>query len=152
MPVTIELAVSEDINDEDADVPDLESFQCWADSTCQESKDTVASFRIVGRKEMQVLNKTYRDKNKPTNVLSFPMELPDEINLNLLGDLVLCADVIADEAKQQGKDQRSHWAHMTVHGMLHLQGYDHISAKEAEDMETMEINILGRLGINNPYE
>jgi probable rRNA maturation factor len=152
MPVTIEMAVSELAEDEDPDIPDLQAFQQWADCACPTGKDVVASLQIVTRDEMKTLNKTYRNKDVPTNVLSFPMQLPDEVGINLLGDLVLCAEVISNEALEQGKSSRAHWAHMTVHGMLHLQGYDHIEENDAEVMEAMEVKFLKQLGFDNPYK
>ena len=80
------------------------------------------------------------------------MQLPEHVDINLLGDLAFCAEVINTEAEQQEKSRESHWAHMVVHGMLHLQGYDHIEDEEAELMEQMEVQILEKLGFNNPYE
>lgn len=151
MPVIVELAVSESVESRDADIPDENSFQRWAESACMDDDDVITSMQIVSRDEMQQLNKTWRGKNKATNVLSFPMQLPDELDIKLLGDLALCADVIAEEAVEQGKSVMAHWAHMVVHGMLHLQGYDHVNDAEAEVMESMEVDILGKLGFDNPY-
>jgi len=102
--------------------------------------------------DIQQLNKQYRDKNKPTNVLSFPMQSPEEADINLFGDIVLCASVINNEAVQQSKSVNAHWAHMVVHGMLHLQGYDHVKNDEAEKMEQLEISILKQLDFTNPYQ
>ena len=99
----------------------------------------------------QALNRDYRGKDCPTNVLSFPMELPEEFNMPMLGDLVICAPVVAREAEEQGKSPESHWAHMVVHGVLHLQGYDHQNSAEAEEMESLERRILAGLGYPDPY-
>ena len=110
------------------------------------------TIRLVDIAESQTLNHQYRNKNKPTNVLSFPFEVPDEIELNLLGDLVICADIVENEAKEQNKTINDHWAHMVIHGCLHLLGFDHISDSEAEIMESIEINSLAKLGITNPYQ
>lgn len=151
MPVTVELAISDNVDTENMNIPDQESFQLWTESACLDDEDVIASLQIVGRDEMQHLNKAYRDKDAPTNVLSFPMQLPDEIDIKLLGDLALCVDVINEEAKVQGKALNAHWAHMVVHGMLHLQGYDHIEDDDAKTMEALEINILEKLGFENPY-
>ena len=151
MPVIVELTISENINTDNMSMPNEESFQLWAESACLEDDDTVASLQIVDSDEMRVLNKTYRDKDTPTNVLSFPMQLPDEVDIKILGDLALCVDVINEEAKAQSKSLQAHWAHMVVHGMLHLQGYDHIDDIEAGVMEAMEIDILKKLGFDNPY-
>jgi probable rRNA maturation factor len=108
--------------------------------------------RIVDREESQQLNRDYRGKNKPTNVLSFPFEAPPGIELDLLGDLVICAAVVADEASEQNKRLMHHWAHMILHGTLHLLGYDHIEDNEAEEMESLEISLLAKLEIDDPYQ
>ncbi|MCW8924079.1 MAG: rRNA maturation RNase YbeY [Gammaproteobacteria bacterium] len=150
MAVEIELSISEGV-DESA-LPTEEQLQHWAQSGYLSEGDAVASFQIVASNEMQGLNKNYRGKDKPTNVLSFPMEVPAEVGINILGDLALCKEVIESEAKQQGKSLESHWAHMVVHGMLHLQGYDHIEDAEAELMEAKEIEIMKSLGFANPYK
>ena len=107
--------------------------------------------RIVDVKESTELNEIYRLKSGPTNILSFPVEIPEEIELNLLGDLVICAPVLEKEALDQNKALQDHWAHIVIHGVLHLLGYDHIEDDEAELMETKEITILSHLGIKNPY-
>ncbi|WP_320827439.1 rRNA maturation RNase YbeY [Reinekea sp.] len=114
------------------------------------------SVRIVEASESQELNQQYRGINKPTNILSFPFELPpgvpaEEMNF-LLGDLVVCATVVAQEAAQQNKDLQHHWAHMVIHGALHLLGFDHIESVEAEQMEQMEREILAGLDISDPYK
>nr|WP_010131240.1 rRNA maturation RNase YbeY [Microbulbifer agarilyticus] len=110
------------------------------------------SLRIVDEDESQALNRQYRGKDKPTNVLSFPADIPPELGLPLLGDLVICAQVVALEAEQQHKACSAHWAHMVVHGTLHLLGYDHIEDDEAEIMENLETRILAALGIDDPYQ
>jgi probable rRNA maturation factor len=107
--------------------------------------------RIVDHAESQQLNFDYRSKDKPTNVLSFPFQCPPGIELPLLGDLVICAPVVAAEAAEQHKSLQAHWAHMVVHGCLHLLGFDHINDDDAEQMEAEEITILQQLGITNPY-
>ncbi|WP_111640369.1 rRNA maturation RNase YbeY [Marinimicrobium alkaliphilum] len=109
------------------------------------------SLRIVDEPESQSLNRDYRGKDQPTNVLSFPADLPPELDLPLLGDLVICAPVVAREAQEQGKNPTAHWAHMLVHGTLHLLGYDHIDDAEAELMESLETRILTRLHYPAPY-
>lgn len=151
MPVTVELAISDNIDADNMNIPNEESFRLWTESACLDDEDVIASLQIVGRDEMQYLNKTYRDKDAPTNVLSFPMQLPDEVDIKILGDLALCVDVIKEEAKAQGKALDAHWAHMVVHGMLHLQGYDHAEDDDAKIMEAKEIMILSKLGFGNPY-
>ena len=107
--------------------------------------------RIVDEQESAELNEQYRHKQGPTNILSFPVEVPDGIELNLLGDLVVCAPILEKEALEQHKALADHWAHIIVHGVLHLLGYDHIDETEAELMENKEITILNKLTIKNPY-
>ena len=124
----------------------------WAQSALTESNtDAEMTIRIVDSEEIQALNRDYRGKDKPTNVLSFPAEIPEELGLNLLGDLIICADVVNREANEQNKTTTAHWAHMVVHGTLHLQGYDHIDQADAEIMETLEVEILANLGFPDPY-
>ncbi len=115
--------------------------------------------RIVSEAESQELNRAYRDKDYPTNVLSFPYDpapLPldeDEADeIDYLGDLVICLPVMEREAAEQGKTPTQHWAHLLVHGLLHLQGYDHITDSDAEEMEALETDILGKLGFPDPYQ
>ena len=107
--------------------------------------------RIVDEDESRTLNARYRGKDKPTNVLSFPIEPPPGVESDHLGDLVICAPVVEHEAQLQGKPSLHHWAHMVVHGVLHLQGYDHLDDAEAEVMESLETGILRKLGIPDPY-
>ena len=109
------------------------------------------SLRIVDEKESAQLNKQYRQKNKATNVLSFPSDVAEVIEPQPLGDLVICQAVVENEALQQGKKLESHWAHMIVHGCLHLLGYDHIETTEATEMEGLEVSILEKFKIPNPY-
>ena len=136
-----------------ATTPDDEQFQLWAE-TVLINKCTLA-IRIVDEKEGRRFNREYRDKDYATNVLSFPSELPaglpTEIKQSQLGDLLICAPVVAREAKEQGKPEADHWAHLTIHGILHLMGYDHEQSADALVMETLETDILARLNIHNPY-
>ncbi|PXV58216.1 probable rRNA maturation factor [Dyella jiangningensis] len=135
-------------------VPTSASFRQWVEAAlrgAKRRKATELSIRIVDAKEGRTLNRDYRDKDYATNVLSFPVELPPGVKLPLIGDLVICAPVVAREAAEQGKQARDHWAHMTVHGVLHLLGYDHIEDDEAEAMEALETRILAGLGIDDPY-
>lgn len=132
-------------------VPEEALFRQWADAAAPEG-ETGVSIRIVDETESAEFNQTYRHKVGPTNVLSFPCELPEGVPNDWLGDLVICASVVEREAREQGKSSASHWAHMVIHGLLHLQGYDHIEASEAEAMESREIAILDWLGYPNPYE
>lgn len=134
-------------------LPTEQDFQLWLEAVLlpyqQEFEVTI---RLVDEEESQSLNHEYRGKEKPTNVLSFPFEAPPGITLPLLGDLVICTQVVAKEAEEQNKTLSAHWAHMVVHGTLHLLGFDHIDPIEAEEMEGKEIAILAELGYNNPYE
>jgi probable rRNA maturation factor len=114
-------------------------------------EDGELSVRIVDSDEGRALNRDYRDKDYATNVLSFPAELPPGVPLPILGDLVLCAPVIAREAEEQGKPLKHHYAHMLVHGVLHLLGHDHMDEAEAEAMEAIEREVLAGLGIPDPY-
>lgn len=109
------------------------------------------TIRVVDLEESQQLNNDYRGKDKPTNVLSFEFENPVGLELPILGDLVIAAEVVLSESNQQVKPLMNHWAHMVVHGCLHLLGYDHINAQDACQMEALEIQILKQLGIDNPY-
>jgi probable rRNA maturation factor len=141
---------------QETQIPSLAQFQLWISSALAEvSSDTTQDFeltiRLVNNEESQQLNHQYRQKDKPTNVLSFPFEVPDGIEMNLLGDLVICIDVMKEEAQAQNKALFDHWAHLVIHGCLHLVGFDHISDEEALEMESIEIAILAKLGINNPY-
>lgn len=139
------------------EVPGIEQFQQWVDYALNEvmSDDDQKSFeltiRLVDKNESQQLNSQYRGIDKPTNVLSFPFEVPDGVELNLLGDLVICIDVMKNEARSQNKALFDHWAHLVIHGCLHLVGFDHISDSDAMIMETLEIEILAKLAIDNPY-
>ncbi|OFE11045.1 rRNA maturation RNase YbeY [Pseudohongiella acticola] len=155
------------INDSsDADIPDAGHFQHWAATTLQtlrtassadnnEDKPASLSIRIVDSNESAALNQRYRDKDNATNVLSFGCELPDTLLTQMdeipLGDLVICATVVNQEAHQQNKSGTAHWAHMVVHGILHLKGYDHVDEQDAERMEALEVRILDTLGFSNPY-
>lgn len=132
------------------EVPGQAEFQQWLDICFPEIEGSVL-VRVVDTKESAELNQHYRQKQGPTNVLSFPFDLPDEIENDHLGDLVLCAPIIRAEADEQGKIQKHHWSHMLIHGVLHLLGHDHLDDSEAEEMEAMEINLLSRLTITNPY-
>ncbi len=135
-----------------ANLPDRHKFEQWVDlvlSDQQRLGEIVV--RLVDEDESTGLNQTYRHKPGPTNVLSFPFEAPAEIQTTLLGDLVICAPVVHHEAKEQGKLLEHHWAHIVIHGVLHLLGYDHIDDNDAAVMEALEIKLLNKLKIPNPY-
>lgn len=138
---------------------DLEVQQSIAVAATEAGREVSGdvSVRIVDEAEMTELNHRYRGKERPTNVLAFPADLADLPGLpasdaGLLGDLVICAPVVAREAGEQGKAESVHWAHMLVHGMLHLLGYDHETDAQAHEMELLEIAALARLGVENPYK
>jgi len=141
----------------DGFVPSEAMFGAWVDAVlaahATHSKDEI-TLRVVEDEEIQALNMTYRHKNTTTNVLSFPFEMPEGIEgiPPILGDIAICAAVVNEEARQQNKEPIAHWAHMTVHGLLHLLGYDHLDDGEAKAMEQFEVDILKGLSIANPYE
>lgn len=144
--------ISIQLASEAAELPTDEQLLTWCNAALVEaSHDASLALRIVDDAEITALNAQYRGKDKPTNVLSFPADLPPELELDELGDIVICASVVAEEAVQQGKPSLAHWAHMVVHGTLHLQGYDHIDDDEAEVMESLETQIITGLGFAAPY-
>ncbi|TEW56636.1 rRNA maturation RNase YbeY [Psychromonas sp. RZ22] len=137
-------------------LPDLIQIEKWVSSAIiagsDETRDEVElTVRIVDADESQDLNHQYRGKNKSTNVLSFPFQNPPGITLPLLGDLVICKEVVEKEAIEQKKPLIAHWAHMLIHGTLHLLGYDHIDDDEALAMESIETKLMIELGYNDPY-
>ena len=134
------------------DLPGDDQLIRWARAGWQQAHDSEVTLRLVDEAESQALNHQYRGKDKPTNVLSFPFEAPAGITVPLAGDLVICAPVVAREAAEQDKASEAHWAHMVIHGLLHLQGYDHVEDSDAEVMEALEIRLLAELGYSNPYE
>ncbi len=138
------------------ELPTEAQLQLWVDTALAEvssktQQDFELTIRLVNQEESQQLNMQYRGKDKPTNVLSFPFEVPEGIELNLLGDLIICIEVMKQEALAQNKTLFDHWAHLVIHGCLHLVGFDHISDSEAAEMESIEIAVLAKLGIKNPY-
>lgn len=134
-------------------LPALGDLEKWAiAATNKHREEAEISLLVVDEEEGAKLNKQWRAKEGPTNVLSFPSELPAELKLPFLGDLVICAPVVEQEAKVQKKNLSAHWAHMIVHGTLHLLGYDHISDAEAEEMESLETAILAQLDYPDPYQ
>ncbi len=135
-----------------ADVPEPALLERWVSAAlsgrCSEAE---LSLRIVDATEITELNRHYRGGDYATNVLSFPADLPEELDLPHLGDIVVCAEVVAREAGEQHKPLAAHWAHMLVHGTLHLLGHDHIDDTEADEMEALERTILAGLGYPDPY-
>ena len=137
---------------EDTELPSEAQLTEWVSAALTGRLDAAElSIRIVSPAESQALNNQYRGKDKPTNVLSFPFDMPEGIELDLLGDLVICADVVSREAVEQNKPLFDHWCHMVIHGVLHLLGFDHINNLEAEEMEQLEREILASLAIPDPY-
>ncbi|HEX5352462.1 MAG TPA: rRNA maturation RNase YbeY [Rhodanobacteraceae bacterium] len=130
------------------------SFRHWITAAlagAHRRKPAELSIRIVVAREGRALNRRYRGKDYATNVLSFPVELPRGVASPLVGDLVICAPVVAREAREQRKSPRDHYAHLTVHGVLHLLGHDHQNQRDASRMEKLEARILASLGIADPY-
>lgn len=147
MAVTVDIQIAYD-----GALPDATLIRQWTESALQQvSEDCELSIRLVGETESADLNTTYRGKLGPTNVLSFPFDTDIELTPMLLGDLVVCAPVVEREAKDQGKISEHHWAHMIVHGCLHLLGYDHVDEADAVEMEALETKIMASLMIQDPY-
>ena len=133
-------------------VPDEASLRVWAETALAGHADPAGLvIRIVDEAESAALNATYRHKPGPTNVLSFPFESPPGVDIDHLGDIVICAPVVMREAIVQDKAPEAHWAHMVVHGILHLLGYDHQNDSHAAAMEALEVRLLRKLGYPNPY-
>lgn len=148
MSIRVELQVVDNADS----VPDEKHFSLWASAAAAGRADQgELSIRVIDEAESQSLNSRYRDRPYATNVLAFPATLPDELGLPLLGDLAICRDVIEREAREQGKEPEAHWAHMVVHGTLHLLGYDHQTRTQAHAMEGLEVQVLQRLGYADPY-
>lgn len=167
---SIDVIVEDELNSPSVLVPSAQELIDWAfaalsaDQTPLDTSATAAiAIKVVSLPEMTQLNHTYADKNRPTNVLSFPaepltllpcsgvgqsFELPEQ---NFLGDIAICAEIVMSEAQEQGKTPAAHWAHMVVHGVLHLCGFDHINDADAQQMETFETQILNSLGFPDPY-
>lgn len=133
-------------------IPATDSIRQWADAAWDRRNDRAEMVvRITDESEITNLNQQYRGKEGATNVLSFPMGEEDEEGITYLGDVVICAPVVKNEASAQAKSVESHWAHMVIHGTLHLLGYDHQALEEAEVMESLEIKMMQHLGFDNPY-
>jgi probable rRNA maturation factor len=141
------LMISTQKADRKTPIPALKQLRAWADYTLTQQKVRHGELciRVVTEKESAQLNKRYRHKNGPTNVLSFPGDT------FVIGDIVICAAVVNREASAQGKTRAAHWAHMVVHGSLHLLGFDHLRQQDASKMEAEEVKILRKLGFANPY-
>ena len=132
-------------------VPADAEFHQWVTAALESRPPCQLTIRIVDREEAAALNARYRGREGPTNVLSFPAELPAVVDLPLLGDIVICAPVVRAEAMEQEKPETAHWAHLVIHGVLHLLGMDHQEESDARDMEAREISLLSGLGYPDPY-
>ena len=149
-PIQLDVAVSYGLPR--AGLPAAASFRKWIAAALQgRILRADLALRLVDEREGKCLNRHYRGKNNATNVLSFPAELPKGVKLPLLGDIVLCAPVVAREAREQDKPLAAHYAHLTVHGVLHLLGFDHDDPRDADAMEAIEREILAGLGLPDPY-
>lgn len=146
LEVDVQIASDED------DLPDPAELRIWAGAAVEGYRDDAElTIRVVDDAESAQLNTTYRQKAGATNVLSFPFEPPPGVEMALLGDIVICAPIVRQQAREQSKSLNSHWAHMVVHGALHLLGFNHKKENDAEEMEAIEARILSRLGFDNPY-
>ena len=147
------------VNDSQSDTtPELKQCQSWLESALahlENSRALELSIRFVESTEIQRLNREYRSKDKPTNVLSFPSQIPEAVAAEMdsyhLGDIAICSEIVESEAQAQNKQLDAHWAHLLIHGLLHLLGYDHDSDEQASEMENLEIQILKTLGFPDPY-
>ena len=134
-------------------LPSTQQFQQWVDTVLSDqSQHSEIVIRLIDEAEMISFNQQYRHKTGSTNILSFPFDAPEPIESDLLGDLLICPAVIEIEAQQQHKQLTHHWAHIVIHGLLHLLGYDHINDTDATEMESLEIKLLQKITINNPYK
>ena len=149
--MAIELDLQIAVEDQQS-LPAKQDFQTWLNEAVQLFQaDAEVTVRLVDEQESHQLNLEYRGMDKPTNVLSFPFEAPPGIEIDLLGDLIICKQVVEKEALEQNKQLKAHWAHMVVHGALHLLGYDHIEDDEADEMESLETEIMQKMGFTDPY-
>ncbi|KAB2825444.1 rRNA maturation RNase YbeY [Aliivibrio finisterrensis] len=138
--------------EDESGLPSGKELMTWLNAVIpQFQPQAELTIRIVDEKESHELNHEYRGKDKPTNVLSFPFEAPPGIEIDLLGDLIICRQVVESEAIEQNKPLLAHWAHMVVHGSLHLLGYDHVEDDEAEEMESLETELMQGMGFEDPY-
>ncbi len=158
LEIDYQLALSPEFEVTEVFVPSEAQCLLWLEAALdklKEKKPVSLTVRLVGLDEIQQLNRDYRQKDYATNVLSFPFEKPpgvvEDEPFDYLGDLIICADVVEKEAVEQKKDSAHHWAHMLVHGCLHLYGFDHIEDAEADEMESLEVDILHTLDITSPY-
>lgn len=151
--VDVQFALADSVTNEVEEPPSAKLLQVWANKAyaAVSTEPNEVTLRLVDRHEITALNREFRHNDKATNVLSFAFETDAEIDITLLGDVVICHSVLVDEAKQQSKSLAAHYAHMVTHGVLHLCGYDHQDDVNAEQMESLEISILADQGLANPY-
>lgn len=134
-------------------VPSDDEITCWVKLVLRHQRCSASvSVRLVDEVEITSLNTQYRERNEPTNVLSFPCDLSDESGMRILGDIVVCEPVVTREALEQGKNPSDHWAHIIIHGLLHLLGFDHIENQQAEEMEGLEVSLLREMDVCDPYQ
>jgi len=148
--MTIEVEVQRETSN--SSVPSDQQFEQWAAAALQGHGESELVIRVVDQEESRRLNEQFAKRNKATNVLSFPAGLPPSIDLALLGDIVICAPLVEREAEQQNKSVVAHWAHLTIHGILHLLGHDHQSDLEAANMEARETSLVQSFGFPDPYQ
>lgn len=151
----LQIIIQKQLKNKNFFIPTKADFKKWIitalESVKYSDENVEVTIRIVDEAESAALNNKYRNKNYPTNILSFPSDIPVDFGLKILGDLVICGPIVMTESESQNKNLKNHWAHLTIHGTLHLLGYDHNTAKRARTMENLEIKILAKLGIENPY-
>ena len=153
MTVEVILQDAREARAQDQEIPSLADFSRWVEQAVDNPREgQQILIRIVDAAEMQTLNRDYRGKDRPTNVLSFDYRDDDFQPPGYLGDIVICASVVMQEAAERQIPPADHWAHLALHGVLHLLGYDHETSTQAAEMEGLEIELLGKLGIDNPYE
>ncbi|MFC1684826.1 rRNA maturation RNase YbeY [Pseudomonadota bacterium] len=149
--MSLELDIQYAVKEED--LPADGDFRNWAEAALEGRRASAEmTIRVVDEEESAGLNEQYRGKPGSTNVLSFPFQAPPQVESNLLGDLVICAPVVKRQAREQGKTEQAHWAHMVVHGTLHLLGYDHQQTEQAAEMEAIEAGVMEGLGFPDPYQ
>ncbi|MDP2506317.1 rRNA maturation RNase YbeY [Oceanobacter sp. 3_MG-2023] len=151
----LDLQLADEIDLGATELPTEAQFLQWVTAALTDRSpydEPELTIRLCGAEESQQLNHEYRGKDSPTNVLSFPFEAPPQVPIPLLGDLVICVQIVTREAHEQGKSDEAHWAHMVIHGCLHLLGYDHINDDEAEEMEALERCLLAQLNFPDPYQ
>ena len=149
VPMTIEVDVQNATAFEP--LPDDAQLSLWVETALQGKSEAELTLRLVDREESRKLNSRFRGKDQPTNVLSFPAELPPGLDIPLLGDIVICAPLVGAESEAQNKLLWAHWAHLVIHGVLHLLGHDHQDESEAMEMEAIEVELLASLGFGDPY-